>query len=625
MDLYDTQQLGNEDAVAYEDGTDIYGKNPVAKPAPGKNIGIDIDGEFYDNIIDAGISSSLDVAKIQSFTQVSHNRDTTMQLLDTMAEDSTISAVLEVYAEDATETNDNGDIVWVTSSKSEIVKFITYLLDTMNVNKNIYKWVYSLCKYGDVYLRLYRQSEYEDELFKEKKSLNEDVILKAYAKSDKFAHYVEMVPNPAEMFELTRLGKTYGYIKANINTSAKKDDLINYSAYRYTFAKQDVEVYDATSFVHAALEDNVSRCPEEVEIFLSNDDLKSNTNALTYTVRKGQSLLYNSFKVWREMTLLENSLLLNRLSKSSLIRVIGVEVGDMPKESVRPHLMGIKQLIEQKVAFNVGKSMDEYTNPGRVENTIYVPTHNSIGTISTQQIGGDVDVKSLADVDYFRNKLGGSLRVPKQYLGDTDDATGFNGGTSLSLISSRYAKAIKRIQNSVIQMITDAVNIMLIDKGLDSYIGKFQIKMQTPTTQEEKDRKDAQGATINMIQDIMNLLDGTEIENASAKLKILKSLLSNVISDSDIIQIITDEIENLEALENEGEDTTDDEGPDIGGSHRLGSGIHSNPSADINLNIDDNDNEPDIELPMEEPDNDTLPTPADLGVGDMSDFDNLEI
>lgn len=625
MDLYDKQQLGNEDAVAYEDGTDIYGKNPVAKPAPGKNIGIDVDGEFYDNIINAGVSSRLDVAKIQSFTQVSHNRDTTMQLLDTMAEDSTISAVLEVYAEDATETNDNGDIVWVTSSNSEIVKFITYLLDTMNVNKNIYKWVYSLCKYGDVYLRLYRQSEYEDELFKEKKSLNEDVILKAYAKSDKFAHYVEMIPNPAEMFELTRLGKTYGYIKANVNTFAKKDDLINYSAYRYTFAKQDVEVYDATSFVHATLEDNVSRCPEEVEIFLSDDDLESNTNALSYTVRRGQSLLYNSFKVWREMTLLENSLLLNRLSKSSLIRVIGVEVGDMPKESVRPHLMGIKQLIEQKVAFNVGKSMDEYTNPGPVENTIYVPTHNSIGTISTQQIGGDVDVKSLADVDYFRNKLGGSLRVPKQYLGDTDDATGFNGGTSLSLISSRYAKAIKRIQNSVIQMITDAVNIMLIDKGLDSYIGKFQIKMQTPTTQEEKDRKDAQGATINMIQDIMNLLDGTEIENASAKLKILKSLLSNVISDSDILQIITDEIENLEDLENEGEDTTDDEGPDIGGSHRLGSGMHSSPSADINLNIDDNDNEPDIELPMEEPDNDTLPTPADLGVGDMSDFDNLEI
>nr|DAE27130.1 MAG TPA: portal vertex protein [virus sp. ctnRj46] len=39
----------------------------------------------------------------------------------------------------------------------------------------------------------------------------------------------------------------------------------------------------------------------------------------------------------------------------------------------------------------------------------------------------------------------GALRVPKQFMGFTDDATGFNGGTSLTIISSRYAKMIKRI------------------------------------------------------------------------------------------------------------------------------------------------------------------------------------
>jgi hypothetical protein len=67
---------------------------------------------------------------------------------------------------------------------------------------------------------------------------------------------------------------------------------------------------------------------------------------LTYTVKRGQSLLYNVYKTWRELTLLENSLLLNRVTKSSIIRIIGVEVGDMPKESVGPHLMGIKNMIE---------------------------------------------------------------------------------------------------------------------------------------------------------------------------------------------------------------------------------------------------------------------------------------
>ena len=67
---------------------------------------------------------------------------------------------------------------------------------------------------------------------------------------------------------------------------------------------------------------------------------------LSYTVKRGQSLLYNTFKTWRELQLLENSVLLNRVTKSSIVRLISVEVGDMPKEMIAAHLQGIKSLIE---------------------------------------------------------------------------------------------------------------------------------------------------------------------------------------------------------------------------------------------------------------------------------------
>lgn len=55
--------------------------------------------------------------------------------------------------------------------------------------------------------------------------------------------------------------------------------------------------------------------------------------------------------------LLENSLLLNRITKSSIVRIIGVEVGDMPKEEIGPKLRSIKQLIEQKSVLNSGVSL----------------------------------------------------------------------------------------------------------------------------------------------------------------------------------------------------------------------------------------------------------------------------
>lgn len=625
----------NTDVFGYEDGSDIYGLKPKAVPAPERNIGIDTNDKFYENVINAGRASQLDIAKLESLTQVSNNRETIMQLIDTMSEDATISAALEIYAEDATEPNDKGEIIWVASDNADISKYITYLLDTMNVNKHIYKWVYSLCKYGDLYLKLYRESEYDDVLFKseeeiessnkkhlhedidssEKSNLNEDVVIKAYSKSDHYSHYIDMVPNPAEMFELRRLGKSYAYIKANIVSQAKKNDIIYGSAYKYSFKRKDVEVYDATNFVHAALEDNSSRIPEEIEIFMT-DSAYDSGDGIVYTVNRGQPLFYNAFKIWRMINLIENALLLNRLTKSSIIRLIEVQVGDMPKEQVGPHLLGIKQLMEQKAALSVDNGITEYTNPGPVENNIYVPKHGEVGAIDIKTVNDDPSVKGLDDVEYFKNKLYSQLKIPKAFLGDTEDSAGFNGGSSLSLLSSRYAKTVKRIQNTIIQALTDAINLMLIDKGLDRYINKFELKMQAPTTQEERDRKEAEGNKINLIQDILNLIDNAGIESSVIKLKALKALLSNVISDNEVIDLISEEIEKMEATEEEETSDMDDgNDTDISADFNFGGGdLSSSNDLDFSdLDSSDDSMESDIS-------SDNLPTPEDLGAGDFTDL-----
>ena len=243
-----------------------------------------------------------------------------------MAEDSIISAVLETYAEDATERNEDGRIVWCESDNPDIVKYITYLLDTMNVDKHSYKWVHSLCKYGDLYLRLFRESDIDDGLFENesmpkkalhesKENLHEDVNIIAYNPSDKYVHYIDNEPNPAEMFELVKFGKSYAYIKAPtsvLHTFNETSQLNN--QYKYSFQKTDVDIFDAQTYVHGALEDSSNRSPETVEIL--NKTIDGKDTKLTYNVRRGQSLLYNTFKIWRQMMLLENSLLLNRITIS---------------------------------------------------------------------------------------------------------------------------------------------------------------------------------------------------------------------------------------------------------------------------------------------------------------------
>ena len=91
--------------------------------------------------------------------------------------------------------------------------------------------------------------------------------------------------------------------------------------------------------------------------------------------------------------------------------------------------------------------------------------------------------------------------------------------------------------------------------------------MQSPTTQEEKDRKENMSQSINNIREIMSLLD--EIEDRQTKLEILKSLLSNAITNTEVIGFIQDEIDKLNTTEEEEESTGSDEldlgGDDFGG------------------------------------------------------------
>lgn len=608
--------ITKDDSVFVNDDSQ-YNRPIKTIVAPERKNDIDLDNTLYSNIIEAGMSSQLDITALNTLNQKAENRNQMYNVFDVMCEDGSISAVVETYAEDATERNDQGNIVWVEAPDDKIGQMVEYLLDTLNVNKNIYKWCYSLCKYGDLYLRLYRDSEYNDTVLfdkeePDKKQLNEDIKIKAYKNSDNYAHYMEMIANPAEMFELTRFGKTVGYVQAPVTNTVAKNDNTTYNTFtfQYKFKKQDVNLYPPTEFVHAALEDNISREEETVNIFLTDNDFEADENAYTYKVRKGQSLLSNVYSIWRQLQLLENSVLLNRITKSSIVRLINVEVGDMPKENVTKTLLGIKQMVEQKSALKVGSSLTEYTNPGPVENNVYVPTHEGVGAISTTQIGGDVDVKSLADLDYYMNKLYGQLRVPKQYFSQTDDSTGFNGGTSLSIISSRYAKMIKRIQNTLIQAITDAINLMLLDKGLDSYVNEFTIHMLPPTTQEEIDRRDNLSSKVQLTSDIMNML--SDIEDVSARLKIMKSLLANVIDDNDIIQVLQ---EQIDALENELPPEDIPIESEDGGAPALGGEI-----SDFNDTFG-GDLSGEAETGEESSSEDVLPSPSDLGI-DLTDSDN---
>ena len=537
---------------------------------------IDTNKTLVDNIIEAGLSSQLDISRLENFTSISNARDQIYQLIDSMAQDSSVSAILKTYAENVCEPADNGHIIWCESNDPNISKFINYMLNTMNADKNMYGWAYSLVKYGDIYLKLFRESDYKDELFqapkvdmvnssrsrltedfneaeilgesKKPEELDESVKLHIHSDHDPYSYYVEQIDDPGTMFELTKFGKTYGYIEVpnednTLDATSTISGMAMSGTYNFKMRSTDVHVFQADDFVHGCLEDNFTRYPETVELFLNDDGTRSQA----YRVRRGKSLLYDNYKVWRERSLLENAALLNRITRSSIVRKVGVEVGDMPKEQVQQTLRRVKDMLEQKSALNVGNGMQEYNNPGPMENNIYFATHGGQGQITIEAVGGDVEVKNLADLDFWNNKFYSAYGVPKQYYGWTDDAAGFNGGTSLAILSSEFAKAVKRVQNALIQMLTDAINLFLLNRGCKSFLNNFTLKMKAPVTQEEIDYRSEFTNKINAISSLQGIF--TDVENKQRRLRILKALIAPLNYGDEIISEIDDEIKALEEEE----------------------------------------------------------------------------
>ena len=618
---------------------------------------IDTDKKLLDNIIEASIGGNLNTTELEQFTAISNSRDQVYQLIDTMMKDSVVSSIVRTYAEDACEVADNGHIIWCESNDPNISKFVNYLLNIMNVDKNIFSWVYSLIKYGDVYLRLYRESDYKDPLFKkdsidnsfsaktqlneafnqtfeeptskETASLNEALYLNVHSASDPYSYYIEMVPDPGSMFELTKFGKTYGYIETP-NVDQNMSYLSNYlgvstasGVYNYRMKTNDVNIYQADDFVHAYLADDTERFPEKVDIFLTEEDYKNGKNPQAYQVKRGKSLLYDSYKIWREKSLLENAVLLNRITRSSVVRTIQVEVGDMSKTQVQKTLTRIKSLMEQKSSIDAGSSYSEYTNPGPVENNIYLATHNGQGAVTIGTMGGDVDIKNIADLDYWTNKFYSSYGIPKQYFGWTDDAAGFNGGTSLSILSSIYGKGVIRIQNAIIQAITDAVNLILINKGCKAYLNNFVLKMKAPATQEEKDYRESLSNRVNTISNIQSLF--SEVEDKSNKLNILKTLVSTLNYGDELTSILDKEIAIADKQKQEAEEAKAKEAEEAAKATATEENADASDEAsdmDLDLGMADVATNEEIELPSKENetllesqdliDTDDLPLPEDL-------------
>lgn len=556
------------------------------------------------NAEDITSSALLDTQSIHEFCTISTNRHNKYVGFEEMLEDPIIAAAVEMYADDATQYNEQGNIIWAEGDNEDAVKAANRLINVLDLNEKAWRHIYSLCVYGDLYLRLYKEGDVSDYATIYSNDVNTmSVSIKPEDKSRHLEEYIEYVENPACLFDLQVKDKTAGFIRV-IDTSNIKSSSIFDSMPMQTVNSGNTISYDRMSFVHITLSESVERNPELLKV--SDDD----DEGTVYKVKSGKSILADAYHVTQSLKLLEDSLLLNRLTKSAIIRLLQVEVGDIPRTDVNNLLHRLKNNLEQKMSTDVNSGATKsFNSPGPLDNIVYMPTKNGKGAITVQNLGGDVNVKDIVDLDYFNNKKLAALKIPKQFLNfDSPEGIGGNG-QSLTKVSSRYAHTIMRIQNAYLQGITNLLNYFFLDKDQD-YIGKFTLKMVSPATVEDTERSEQLSNNIQQIGDILSLVGDLPDEK---RLAILKELINTKLNMPNIASYVQDYIDELETNNDNNEDNSEDNIGDLGADDFEEDDLLSNPSPN---NLDKTDFSTDTDFDISSADNVSNEPIGDLGMSE---------
>lgn len=517
-------------------------------PDKNQDIGLSSDKEDITSIQMDSDRSLIDISDIDEFTTLSKYLDERYSAYEEMMRDPIIAAALEMYADDSTQMNQDGNIVWAESEDKDIADAANRLINVLGINKYAWKHIYGLCAYGDVYLKLSKEGD-SDDIAATEIIAPAVVTIKPDDKSRRLEERAEYVPNPATIFDIQSKDKTSGFIR--LKSKPEKSSVMRFNNEFFGGFNQPVSVLSPDSFtmlnsksyVHISLSESINRFPQLVIIKNEDGDVSK-----AYQIKTGKSILEDAFTATRQLQLLQDSLVLNRLTKSALLRILQIEVGDAPEPEVKRKIQRIKGMIEQKMSLNTttGETRS-YNSPGPVENVIYQATRDGKGAISEMTIGGDVNIKDIVDVEYFQNRQLASLKIPKQFL-NFDSAEGFSNGTSLTKVSSRYAHTVMRIQNAYIQGITTLLNIFFMDKGLD-YINKFTVKMVYPSTVEQTERDEQLSNRISQVEDLMRLFENYDDK---IKNKVFKSLINDFIQ----IPSLSDAVNEIGLEDNEVETTT---------------------------------------------------------------------
>jgi len=195
----------------------------------------------------------------------------------------------------------------------------------------------------------------------------------------------------------------------------------------------------------------------------------------------GSSVIEPARRIWRQLILIEDAMLVYRVIRSPERRVFKIDVGNVPAEDVANYMEQAKTSLRssQVLDKNTGR-VDLRYNPLSVDEDYFLPVRGQQDGTSIDTLAGGQNTTAIEDVEYIQKKLFAALKVPKAYLG-YDEA--LSSKATLAQEDIRFSRTIAKIQRVLVSELNKIAAIHLYSNGFDgSDLIDFSLKLSNPST-----------------------------------------------------------------------------------------------------------------------------------------------
>ena len=178
------------------------------------------------------------------------------------------------------------------------------------------------------------------------------------------------------------------------------------------------------------------------------------------------SYLHKAIKSLNQLRMIEDSLVVYRLSRAPERRIFYIDVGNLPKVKAEQYLKEVMSRYRNKLVYdaNTGEVRDDRKYMSMLEDFWLPRREGGRGTEITTLPGGQ-NLGELSDVEYFQKKLYRSLNVPESRIANDG---GFNLGRSSEILRDelKFAKFVGRLRKRFANMFSDMLKTQLILKNV---------------------------------------------------------------------------------------------------------------------------------------------------------------